>query len=214
MATEKTQILTPVGRLINHALFEKDKFVDAKGNEGKPSYKIEMAFDPDDLKDLEDAIVDACVTKWGASAEKDYDEGKINSPILDGDDLAAKRVAKGKQGDAYVGKLVIRASTQFNLDGQDAPGGVYVAGDDGNALDFTQRGTVYQGCMGMALIEVNCYDPIGRDGKPGVNLYLKGFQWTGEGERLVSNSAAGAFKPVGRTASNDEGGSSRRRRAG
>jgi len=214
MATEKTKILTPIGRLINHALFEKDKYVDSHGNEAKPAYKVEMAFDPDDLKDLEDAIVNDAVAKWGASAEKEYDDGLINSPILDGDVLAKAREAKGKKGDAYAGKLVIRAATHFNADRQDAPGGVYVAGDDGKALDFTQRGTVYRGCMGMALVEINLYEAIGRDGRPGVNLYLMGFQWTGEGERLVSNSAAGAFKPVGRTASDDEGGSSRRRRAG
>ena len=208
---EDKKYLTPEGRLINHALFEKDVYENPQGGgKGKPRYKVEMAFDPDQLNDLEDRIVDMAIEKWGKDAEADYyDKGTIKSPLLFGDELAKKREAKGKEGDAYKGKIVIRASTEFNGQGQNAPGGVYVAGMDAAELPFTDRGKVYPGCMGKAVLTPAVYEtPQGR----GVTLYLNGFQLTGEGERLTTNTVAGAFQPVNGTASAPAAG--RRRRAG
>src|SRR3990167_11284237 len=96
---EKLRVLTAVGRLINNSLFEKDAFVDDKGREAVPSYKVEIAFDDaKDIVELENAIVAAAVAEWGKDAEKDYDNGTIKSPILDGDELAKRREAKGKKG--------------------------------------------------------------------------------------------------------------------
>ncbi len=133
MATEVKTFLLPEGRVINASLFEKDTYTDAQGNAGKPSYKIEVAFEPDDVEGegtIEDALIDHACEKWGDGAEKDYLDGKMRSPLLDGDKLAEKREARGKPGDAYKGKLVIRAHTLFNKDGEDAPGGIQVWNDD------------------------------------------------------------------------------------
>ena len=84
---EKKTILTPVGRLINEALFEKDQF----NEEATANYKIEMAFSWDDVNDLEDALQDHAEEKWGEGAGQDFLDGKIRSPLLDGDKLKKKR---------------------------------------------------------------------------------------------------------------------------
>src|SRR5690606_2886655 len=99
MATEEKQnkrVTTPEGRLINFALFERDIYKDARGKEAEPKYKVEMAFDPDDVTGegtIEDAVLDAAIAKWGDKAEDDFFEGKIGSPFLDGDRMAEKREA-------------------------------------------------------------------------------------------------------------------------
>jgi hypothetical protein len=196
--SDKEQFIytTPIGRLINQSLFERDVYKDEKGREGDPMYKAELAFDSeDDVAALEDVIVAAAVAEWGAGAEEDYYEGRLQSPIKDGDVLAAAREKKGKKGDAYAGKQVIRASTKFNANGDDDAGGVHVAGPNGQQLQMTQKGDVYAGCMGRLEIEAKAYAAVG-NGLPGVKLYLRGFQIAGEGERLRSSTVGAGFTPV------------------
>lgn len=190
---EKQRVTTPVGRLINNSLFEKDAYTDEKGREATPSYKIEMAFDEKDIVELENAIVAAAVAEWGKDAEKDYDKGEIRSPIIDGNELAKKREAKGKKGDAYAGKLVIRAATIYNRNGDDAPGGVYVCGPDAVEIDFANRGEIYNGVLGVAVVVPSAYSV---SGERGVTLYLQGFQKVEDGERLRGQDVSSLFKPM------------------
>ncbi len=206
--TEKKRILTPVGRLINEALFEKDQFND----EAKAYYKIEMAFPWADVEGLEDALQDHAEEKWGASAGKDYVEGLIISPLLDGDKLAARREEKGKVGDAYKGMAVLRAKTLFNKYGQDAPGGIFVCGPDGptEEIGAANRGEIYSGCYGQAALTIDTYDDS-RSGDHALTFYLSGFQKIKDGERLMSaRDFSEVFKPVGRT--EGEGPARRRKR--
>ena len=206
---EKLRVLTAVGRLVNNSLFEKDAFVDDKGREATPSYKVELAFDdPKDIVELENAVVAAAVAEWGKDAEKDYDSGVIKSPILDGDELAKRREAKGKKGDAYEGKLVIRASTIYNRNGDDAPGGIYVCGPDAKEIDFADRGKVYNGAYGQVVVNPS---PYLISGDKGVTLYLQGFQLVKDGERLRGQDVSSLFKPMMGEAS-AEGGKGRRGR--
>lgn len=214
MAEEKAPVVTsPEGRAINISVFERDIYKDERGREGDPMYKIEIAFEGegDEFEAFEQAAVDAAVLKWGGKGGDMYDADNFKQPFLDGDELAARREAKGKEGDAYKGKLVLRASTKFNKEGNEAEGGIYVAGEDAQELGFAERGQIYNGCLGKVAVKFVAYDAVG-DGKDGVTAYLVGFQRSGEGERLTSNAAAGAFKPVGR--SEGAAGTGRRRRAG
>lgn len=193
-AKETQRAETAVGRLINHSLFEKDTYKNEKGREATPSYKIELAFDDEkDIIALENAVVAAAVAEWGEDAEKQYDDGEIRSPILTGDELAKRREAKGKKGDAYKGKFVIRASTIYNRNGDDAPGGVYVCGPDAVEIDFANRGKVYNGAYGKAVVTPSAYLI---DGEKGVTLYLAGFQLVKDGERLRGQDPASLFKPM------------------
>lgn len=203
-------IVFPEGRVINASLFEKDAYEDAKGNKATPQYKIEMAYDPDDLIEAEDQIVDYAVDLWGPSAEKDYDSGEIKSPIIDGDKLAAKREKKGKAGDAYKDKLVIRANTQFNLNGQNAPGGVYVCGPDAAQIEPVNQSQVYNGCYGILAGTIKEYED--NEGGKALKIYLNGFQKTREGEKLAASADfSKVFKPIAGAESSGDG---RRRRRG
>lgn len=196
MATkqEKVRLTTPEGRVTNHSLFEKDTYKDERGKEGTPAYKVELVLDDDDaLAEFEDAIVAAAVDYWGEDAA--HPEGglaeDIRSPLIDGDEVAKKRERKGKAADAYEGKVIIRAHTIFNSDGEDAPGGVYVVDEKNEEIDFANRRLIYRGCYGRAVVTVHCYDVDGL----GVALYLEGFQRTRDGDRL-GGDRSGLFSPV------------------
>ena len=187
---------TPEGRLINNSLFEKDAFVDAKGRAATPAYKIEMAFEDESLSELEERVIEAAIAQWGDGAEKQYDDGEIRSPFLSGDSLAEEREKRGKKGDAYVGKTIVRASTIYNRHGEDGPGGVAVFGPDVSEIIFSDRESIYNGCHGVAAVTISAYDGIA-GGSPGVKFYLSAFQKTRDGDRLVAEKDyKKVFSPV------------------
>ena len=191
----------PEGRVINCALFEKDTYVDAKGNAAKPSYKIEVVFDPADVEGegtFEDKLIDAAVEKWGDGAERDFLDGKIRSPFLDGDKLAAKREKNDKPGDAYKDKLAIRPHTLFNRDGRDGPGGIAVWDEALEAIEpLNGDAQVYPGMYGNVAVTIDSYED--RDGDPCLMLYLVAFQKTRDGEKLMTpRDTSKLFEPVGR----------------
>lgn len=187
MTEEKVRHLTPVGRLIHESLFEKDQYTTDKGKDGDPAYKIEVAFDRDDVEGegtLEDALIDAVVAEWGEAAEQQFLDGKIRSCLIDGDELKARREEKGKSGDAYSGQMVMRASTKFNKHGMDAPGGVQVYDEDVQEIGPATRDQIYPGCYVQLGVVFSCYDVQGK----GVKAYLIAVQKTGDGDKLVSQA--------------------------
>ena len=205
---EVERISLPEGRLINESLFVKDQF----DPNSTPQYNIELAFDREVLNDIEDKPAAMAKEFWGAGANEDYWDGKIRSPILSGDDMAAKREAEGKTGDAYKGKLVIRAHTKFNKHGAEGPGGVQVFGPDVQPIEGVESGEIYPGLYGVALVTIGSYKE-NVTGRNALMLYLNAFQKTRDGEPLVSAADhSQAFKPVGRDQDGGTGG--RRRRAG
>lgn len=203
------RVSTPVGRLINQSFFEKDVYVDEKGREADPSYKFELVVDEDEaLVAFENEIVRAAVEEWGEGAEQEYEEGKIKSPISSGDTKADEREKKGKSGDAYRGKLVIRGHTLFNKHGENAAGGVYVCDEKAEEVDFANRKIVYRGCHGKANVTISTYNIDGR----GVTLYLNGFQVIEslEGEHLQGTDPASLFSPMMGEGSENKGRTRRR----
>lgn len=204
---ELVQGYTPKGRLIYGNMFEKDVYTDPKGREGKPSYKIEMAFDSADVlgegtpenPTLEDLVLQAATAEWGNTQEiiDAVLADQIENPLMNGDKLKAKREAKGKPGDAYAGKIIIRAHTVYNADGQDAPGGIYVCDEEAKRVEPANRSAIYNGCYGIAHIT---FSPWTIDERRGITLYLGGFQKVADGERLASVDKSTLFKPVGRPA--------------
>lgn len=206
-------VINAEGRVINHSLFVKDAYKNpnGKGKEGVPSYKVELAYNPADLKDVEDLLFQAADKEWGQGSYKD---DELQLPFKDGDKMAKKRESAGKQGDSYKGKDVIRAHTIYNKDGIDGPGGIPVFDEEVKPVAFDKQGTIFLGCYGIAKVKPNCY--LNDDGEKCISLYLVAFQRTrGEdSDRLVTpKDHAGAFKPVGRPAAAAEG-EGRRRRAG
>lgn len=213
---ERKVIVFPEGRLINHSLFEKDQYDD----KSTPSYKIEVAFDPDALikspgenvPSIEDELYFAGEEEWGEKFTAAFEAGNTVVPFLDGNVLAEKRKAKGKPGDAYAGKLVVRANTIYNKDGQDGPGGVQVFGPDVAAITTLNKDQVYQGCYGVLAATIWCY----RDEKTNEyaqKFYLSAFQKTRDGEKLVSTrDHSTLFKPLAGAAGAAAAGGTRRRR--
>ncbi len=210
MSEEKKtfEVTTPVGRLINHALFERDQFDD----KAKFKYNIEMAFETGDVTGegsedeptLEDVLWEAAEHFWGEGSGNEFLEGQIRSPLLDGDKLKKKREANGKVGDAYESLTVVRAGTIFNRDGFEGPGGAVVWDENVKAVMPVDRGKVYQGSMGCALLTVGSYidtDPRTDEEIKCLMFYLKAYQFTGDGDKLAAMSdTAGAFKKVGKAA--------------
>lgn len=220
MATEtkkETPVhLLPVGRLINASLFEKDAYTDPQTQkEGTASYKIELAFDPKDVEGegvaIEEAILDALEEKWGAKAADDYLDGKIIGPFISGDKLAERRAEKGKEGTAYKGKLVARANTIYNKDGQDGPGGIQVWDENVKPVAIANSNVVYPGCYGQAAVTLHCY--LDNRGDKCVKFYLSAFQKTGDGEKLIAaKDTSTLFKPVAKPAGAADASTGRRRR--
>ena len=209
----KTEVSFPEARLINASLFEKDVYINPRGKEGTPAYKIEVAFDPKDVegeKTIEDVIINAACDEWGDDAENLYLDGKIRF-FLDGDKLAKGREERGKAGDAYKGTLVLRSNTIYNKDGVDGPGGIQVYAPDVSEITVANQGEIYPGCYVIIAGTFHCY--IDDDGDKCMKLYLSAVQKTRDGERLVAQrDRSTLFKPVGRTAAAAEGGGRRSRK--
>ena len=209
---ENKRFVLGEGRVINSSLFEKDTYTGPDGKEGKPSYKIEMAYPKveggpiDDLLARMQAFVDEHFP--GASNEDpagilDIDGGKVISSVLDGDVLAANKEKLGKKGDAYKGHWVIRSNTMYNKDGNDAPGGIEVWDEEVQPVTPLDQTKVYNGCHGHVAVTIGSYELTNNVTKEKLNalkLYLNAFQKTKDGERLASQaSTSSLFKPVGRT---------------
>lgn len=220
---EKKVILLPEGRLINHALFERDIYKDpsGRGRDGDPMYKIEMAYEPKDVQGegtVEDELLAAALDEWGDTKkiEDEFFDGTIRVPFIDGNKLAAKREEKGKQGDAYKGKFVVRCNTKFNKDGIDGPGGVAVYNENVDLIGLAQNNTaeIYPGCYGILAVTISAGRDVGSDDKH-VKFWFVSFQKTRDGEKLAaSRDASKLFKPVGRASGVEAGDGERRRRRG
>lgn len=211
--------LLPVGRLLVAHVFERDIYKDADtGAEGKPKYKVVMAFDPRDVEGegtIEDDMADAMAAAYGdAVADEWLDKKRADRirPMKDGDVLAKEREAHGKDGDAMKGKLIISADTVWNKDGVEGPGGISVYGPDTSPITFADQGAIYSGCFGIAAVTLSPYKDYPRKGDRGIKCYLKAFQKTEDGAKLTTaadNSTL--FKPVGGVAGVATAGVRRRR---
>lgn len=190
---EKVRYITPPGTLIVSHIWEKDAFKDERGRESTPAYKVIVAFEPDDLKDLWDLIYDLAVDEWGDPAADDIDNDKIMVPIKSGDEIADEREKKGKKGDSTRGKDVLSASTIFNLDGDDAPGGIWVVDAEASQIEWDRRREVYPGCK----VAVSLTLETGKvDRNRYVKAYLDGLQLVEQGERIGGGDKSSMFKPM------------------
>ena len=215
MANDKEKspsIVLPEGRLINGSLFVKDAFKGKNDEPTTPKYKIEVAFDKDDkaFDKIIAAVEEAAKNKYGKNSILDIDARQddpeddiVISGILDGDVLARKREKKGKEGDAYKNKWVIRASTIFNLHGEDGPGGIEVFDEAVEPITPVDKSLVYNGCYICAKTNLGFYQESKTDANA-INWFLKAVQKVGDGDRLTaSQDNASAFEK--------RAGSSRRR---
>ena len=220
---ESPRFALPEGRVINESLFTKDQFND----KSKPAYKIEVAIpkgpagkETETIGAVLDQVFEYAAKVWPDAPDNELapnvEGGPLISGILDGEVLARKREKAGKEGDAYKGHWIIRASTVFNRNGDDADGGAEVYDEAVEPIMPTEKGKVYSGCYGIVGVELKNYIDDST-GNYGIGFYLKAFQKTKDGERLAkSSSSSSLFKPVGRKpgeGGETKAGSERRRRA-
>lgn len=210
-------ITMPEGRLIYHNLFVRGTYKDpVSGKESDPRYSAELTFDPRQVQGegtFEDAILEFLDRTEGGTAGDDYLEGKVHGPFVNGDQLAADREARKKDGSAYKGKLILRPSNKFNAKGEDAPGGIPVFGPDMSDISLVLANTdeVYRGCYGRVAIKLYTYR-IALTKQLAISTRLVGFQKIRDGERLGgSTDFSTLFSPVGDSAAPAAG---RRARAG
>lgn len=209
----KKQFTLPEGRMINGSLFDRDAF----NEKDAPAYKIEVAIDP---KLLTDEFIDEILEEVAKQHKMDFDEiadmydsGDLKSPFLDGDKMASKRERKGKPGDAYKGKIVIRAKTIYDREGSpETNNGVMTYDEEVNEVKKVGgEGVFYNGCEVTAAVTVNAYET--NEGELAFSFYLVAVQKIADGEKLTSPADhSNLFKPVGRDKAG--AGATRRRRAG
>lgn len=212
--------LLPEGRLIVHALFERDAYKEADRDvPAKPKYKVVLAFNPDQVVGdgtIEDKMADAIAAAYGDATADEWLASPRRadriSPLKSGDEIAKEREAKGKESEATKGKIVLSADSVYNRDGLEGPGGFAVYGPDCAPITVANQSAIYAGCYGIAAVTLHAYKDYPRKSDRGVKCYLSAFQKTRDGEKLQSASAdkSNLFKPVGGAAPVE----GRRRRAG
>ncbi len=182
-------VFLPEGRVINHSMFVKDEF------KGKTAYRLEQAFDEKHEDELYDMLFDAAEAIFGGNAQDDFEAGDLILPLKDGDKMARKREKNDKDGGAYEGMFVLRSKTNFNHEGQDAPGGIQVYDEAVERVQAANMGEIYRGCYGIAAVEFSGYEDD--DGVNAITVYLKAFQKTKDGDPIAGSADySGLFKPT------------------
>ena len=221
--TEKSKTQTfvlPEGMVLVEALLERDVYKDKDtGAEGKPKYKVVVAFDPASVTGegtIEDDMADAIAAAYGDQTADEWLASPRRadriSPLKDGNEIAKEREAAGKDGSASKGKIVLSADSIYNLDGKEGPGGFLIYGPDNQKYSQAKHGDLYSGMYGRMAVTLHAYKDYPRKGDRGVKCYLAQFQKTRDGTKLAAEKSS-LFAPVaGATSASAEGG--RRRRAG
>lgn len=202
---EQFILMFPEGRVINNSLLVRDAFKSSeKAQASAPMYRVEMAYDQAALAEVMDKLFEWAKGEYGEDIYFDID-GKpddagpntleIVTPFIDGNAQKAKRERKGKQGDAYAGKVVVRSKTQFNRDGLDAEGGADIWNGALEPITAINRSELYNGMFANVAVAPAAYDT--NEGKPGITFYFKALQKTRDGDPLVSKQdTSKLFQPL------------------
>jgi len=165
--------------------------VGPKGKEqGKPKYSLNFIFDTDseDLKNLKALAAKLAKAKWPGRDLKE-----IRFPFSNGDKLADKQKAKGKEAEFYRGKVVLVSRSQYEPRLSVIQNGGITDLEGDARLAAKQK--FYHGVHVLAQVNLVAYDGVGEDGKDGVTAYLNMVLSTGKGEKLSGGaSAADVFK--------------------
>ena len=189
--SEHENILTAKGRIIFHSLFEKDSYKDpVSGAESKPQYKLDLAMSEEAMSEYWDHVYGVMIEATGKTEDEItnlIEGGFISVPIKDGDELAAARAARGKDGSAMAGLEILRSHTSFNAHGEDGPGGIYVVDQYNNKVEWDNRSIIYSGCYVRANVSFKYYQS---GSNTGVTCYLNGVQFAEDGDRLGGDKSS------------------------
>lgn len=186
------QVTMPEGRLLFGHLVTRDAYKEGD----QEQYKVTMAYEPDDLDDLQDAMIDLAIQTWGLGADDN-----LLMPIKDGDKVAAGKVKEGRKGDIYEGKLILNASTKFNRDGDDDEGGAMVYDEVVEVMsNMDIKKKVFNGSHGVLAVTLDTWMKTLDDGdkRYAIKAYFTAFQHTrGDAEDRIAQQSdhSSLFKP-------------------
>lgn len=185
---EDSKMVTPEFRLVFPNLFEAKPFMRNGKPAGEPKYGLTMLFAPNDIAGLKAKAIEVAKAKWPGRDLKE-----LAFPLKNGDSLAEKAEAKGKDGSFYRGTIVLKASSKFKPQ--------VVGADRQPILD---KDKVYSGCYGYAEINFVPYDAINDGAKDGVTAYVNFVMKSRDGQRVAGRTAADVFAGIQGGTSNED----------
>ncbi len=173
---------------------------------GEPKYDASFVFPPDhpDLAGIKAKAVALAKAKWpGMDIKAKLASGDFKLPWGDGTKMADKRNAKRKDkgqeadtlGDFQRGKTVLKTSSKYQPQLAALLNGKIVTFEDEASIK-ANAGKFYFGVEVLAEINLQAYDAVGDDGKPGVTAYLNQVLSLNKGTKIAGSkrSAAETFK--------------------
>jgi hypothetical protein len=171
--TKAKRLHTPKGIMCYVNVFKpKPARVDAKTGQptGEPKFQVVMYWPKKtDLSELEEAIEQAAIEKFGAKAPAMLASGKLANPLRDAEEFEDNGAPFDKPG--YV----------MSFKSTDRPGVV-----DEDSEPIMDKSDCYSGCEGRVSANIRAYDNVSK----GVTGYLVNVQKLGDGERLSGNPSA------------------------
>src|SRR5579859_7428900 len=193
MSEESTEgrIKNTAPEVMSFPNLEEPRAVKRNGKEtGKKKYSLNLELEPDGdtLKAFKAEAVKVARAKWPG-----VDLATLKFPFTNGDTLAEKAKAKGKDREFSRGKVVFTARTEFQPTLSVLKGGKIVD-VDGEAKAEIKK-LFYNGTSVLAEFQFKAYDAVNEDGKPGVNAYVNKVLSLNRGKRLTGGaSSEEAFK--------------------
>lgn len=191
-------VITPVFTALFPNLFVPRPIKINGKEKGEPVFGVTMLFDkasmsPEDqdrLKTLIETAQRVAREKWPG---RDFKVEPIAMPFKQGDKEAEKSEKRGKNGDFYKGKLVLKTNSKFKPQ---------VVGLD--RKEIINDKLVYSGCLMYAEVNFVAYDSV-NGGTDGVKAYLGNFVMKAkDGPRIAGKSAADVFAGIGGADVNDD----------
>lgn len=180
----------------------------SKSQKEEPKFSASFEFEPDhvDLVRLKGDIGRVAKAKWpNLDVGQAIRDGSLVVPITAGDKLAEKAKVKGKSRDWSRGKQVLTCRSQYEPSLSAVENGVLREFEGATRPTFKPYDE-YTGNSALFQINLQAYDAVGDDGKPGVTAYLNMVCVTTKGPRLAGGgqSAAEVFKGYVGTASAED----------
>lgn len=169
--------VTPEATLVFPHLFEPKPIIINGQPQGDPLYSVSLLFDKQDLGDMKQIVRNLAQAQWPGQDLK-----SLHLPFRDGDSEADKQAQKGRNGEFYRGRVLVKASSKFE------PG---VVGPD--KQDIIDPKEIYSGAIVRAQLNIKTFTA---GVNKGVKCYLNHVMKTREGERLMGSSAQDAFSGI------------------
>ena len=146
--------------------------------QGEPKYSVLLVFERDaDLTELEEAVEEAAVKKFGSNGKKLLTDRRFTHPIRDAAEYVDEELSKEENWPFNLkGAKMIRFSTT------DKPGIV-----DEDATPIMDKTEFYDGCRARVSCRAFGYDT---NGNKGVSFALVNVQKLSDGKRLSGNPSA------------------------